>query len=47
LDYIKYWIGTPVAHTYNKKVSLSKEGQQLCGYLQFLKVKSEIKGKLG
>ncbi|EKO0699701.1 trypsin-like peptidase domain-containing protein [Staphylococcus pseudintermedius] len=47
LDYIKYWIGTPVAHTYNKKVSISKEGQQLWGDLQFLKVKSEIKGKLG
>ncbi|WP_238989632.1 trypsin-like serine peptidase [Staphylococcus sp. MI 10-1553] len=47
LDYIKYWIGTPVAHTYNKNVSISKEGQKLWGDLQFLKVKSETKGKLG
>ncbi|EGQ3127500.1 trypsin-like serine protease, partial [Staphylococcus pseudintermedius] len=29
LDYIKYWIGTPVAHTYNKKVVITKKKYDL------------------
>ncbi|MEJ7542153.1 trypsin-like serine peptidase [Staphylococcus intermedius] len=47
LDYIKYWIGTPVAHAYDKNVSISKEGQKLWGDLQFSKVRAETIGKLG
>lgn len=35
LDYIKYWIGTPVAHTYNKKVVITKKKYDLWNSFYF------------
>lgn len=35
LDYIKYWIGTSVAHTYNKKVVITKKKYDLWNSFYF------------
>ncbi|EOY0095098.1 trypsin-like peptidase domain-containing protein [Staphylococcus pseudintermedius] len=35
LDYIKYWIGRPVAHTYNKKVVITKKKYDLWNSFYF------------
>lgn len=42
LDYIKYWIGTPVAHTYNKKVVITKKKYDLWNSFYFDSKKGKV-----
>ena len=47
VDYIKHWIGTPVAHSYNKNVKVTREKISVWGNLQFTSKKDLKNIKVG